>query len=83
MDNQLTLTLPPGINADEACLLLAIQLYEDERVSLGKAAELAGYSKRTFLELLSRRGIAVIDHAPEDLEIELDLDLDADPPSAS
>ncbi len=75
MSNQLTLTLPQGIDAEEARLLLAIKLYEEERVSLGKAAELTGYSKRTFLELLGRRGIPVIDYPPDDLDEELNLDL--------
>lgn len=36
----------PGINIkeDEVKLLLAIKLFEDEIVSLGKASEIAGYS---------------------------------------
>ena len=73
--NTLTIALPADVDADEARLLLAIKLYEEERASLGKAAELAGYSKRTFTEILGRRGVAVVDYPPEDLDGELALDL--------
>ena len=79
--NELTLTLPPEIGADEARLLLAIQLFEDERVSLGRAAEVAGYSKRAFIEILGHRGVPVIDYPPEDLDAELALDLGNEPGS--
>ena len=73
--NELTLTLPPEIGSDKVRLLLAIQLVEDERVSLGRAAEVSGYSKQTFMEILGRRGVPVIDYPPEDLGAELALDL--------
>lgn len=71
----LTLTLPDGIEPEEARLLLATKLFEDGRVSLGRAAEVAGYSKATFAELLSRRGVAVIDYPPDDLNTEVELDI--------
>ena len=64
----------------QARLLLAIQLFEDERISLGKAAEYAGYSRRAFMEILGRRGVAVIDYDPDDLAGELSLDLGGDRP---
>ena len=70
--SQLTVDLPSHVPSDEARLLLSIKLYEDERVSLGKAAEMAGYSKRTFMDVLSRKGIPVINISPEDLDRELD-----------
>ena len=70
--SQLTIDLPSHIPADEARLLLSIKLYEAERISLGKAAELAGYSKRAFMEMLSKEGIPVINISPEDLDRELD-----------
>jgi predicted HTH domain antitoxin len=43
------------------------------KLSLGKAAELSGYSKRTFIELISKMDIAVINYPADDLERELDL----------
>jgi len=70
--SQLTVDLPSHVPSDEARLLLSIKLYEDERVSLGKAAEMAGYSKRAFMDVLSKKGIPVINISPEDLDRELD-----------
>jgi predicted HTH domain antitoxin len=69
--NQLTVDLPSHVTADEARLLLSIKLYEDERISLGKAAEMAGYSKRAFMDVLSKKGIPVINISPDDLAREL------------
>jgi len=42
--SQFTIELPPNISSDEAKLLLATKLYEVGKLSLGKAAKLAGYS---------------------------------------
>ncbi len=49
------LARPRGVE-EELRLLVALELYREGRVSLGKAAELAGLSLREFLyELRSRR----------------------------
>lgn len=69
----LTVQLPPEVAPEEARLLLAAKLYEVGRLSTGQAAELAGYSKHAFLELLGKLGIPVFDHPAEDLAAELDL----------
>lgn len=71
--SQVTLDLPSHISSEEARRLLSIKLYEAERISLGKAAELAGYSKRAFMELLVKEGIPVLDYPPEELDRELEL----------
>lgn len=70
---ELTLDLPPQITKDEAQTLLAIKLYETDRLSLGKAAELAGYSVRAFLEVLEHHQIPVVKYSPEDLRKEISL----------
>ncbi|WP_443216589.1 UPF0175 family protein [Scytonema sp. HK-05] len=44
--------LPPNISIEEAQLLLAVKLFETGKLSLGQAAKLAHYSKRTFIDLL-------------------------------
>jgi len=60
-----------NIEEDEIKLLLAIKLLEEEKVSLGKAAEIAGYTEKTFVELLVNRGVAPIKYANLDLDLEL------------
>jgi predicted HTH domain antitoxin len=55
----LVVELPTEIDAEEARLLLAIKLYEMGRLSLGQAAQLAGYSKPAFMELLGKYGAPV------------------------
>ncbi len=67
----LQVELPSEVSAEEARLLLAIKLYELGRLTLGQAAKLAGYSKRTFLELLGRYGVPVIAYSPEELREEV------------
>lgn len=66
----LTLELPDTVNIDEqeARTLLAVKLYERAVLSIGQAADLAGYSKRTFMELLGKYGVSVFNYPPSDLE---------------
>lgn len=73
MQNTIELELPPQITKDEAQTLLAIKLYETDRLSLGKAAEVAGYSVRAFLEVLEHHKIPVIRYSPEDFRKEIGL----------
>jgi predicted HTH domain antitoxin len=66
----LTINIPDTTDIDdqEAKMLLASRLYEKGKLTLGQAAELAGYSKRTFMELLADYDVALIDHSPEELD---------------
>lgn len=66
----LTLNLPDTLEIDdqEAAMLLASKLYEQGRLSLGQAAELGGYTKRTFMELLSKNDVSIINYDPSELE---------------
>jgi hypothetical protein len=56
--------LPPEVPAEEARLLLTVKLFETGRISLGQAARMAGDSRRAFLELLGKLGVAVFDYPP-------------------
>ena len=47
----------------EAKTLLAAKLYEKGSLLLGQAAHLAGYSKRTFMELLGNYEVSVFDYS--------------------
>ena len=69
---ELLVKLPDkNIKEDEIKLLLAIKLYEDGIVSLGKAAEIAGYSERAFAEVLIHRGVSPLKYEETNLDEEL------------
>ncbi|MEW6739732.1 MAG: UPF0175 family protein [Nitrospirota bacterium] len=68
----MTVSLPElNIKEDELKLLLAIKLFEDGVVSLGKASEIAGYSEKAFAEVLVHKGIAPVKYEKLDLNKEL------------
>lgn len=52
---------------------MAIKLYEDEVVSLGKAARLAGVSIEEFIEKLGALGIPAVRYVPKELDDEIAL----------
>ncbi len=66
----LTLNTPDNLDFDnlEAAMLLAKKLYERGKLSLGQAAELAGYSKRTFMELLGGYNVSIFNYDEQELE---------------
>lgn len=64
----LTLQIPDNLDEREAKTLLAAKLYEKGSLSLGQAAELAGYSKRTFMELLGNYEVSVFNYSEAELE---------------
>jgi predicted HTH domain antitoxin len=53
-------------------MIIASKLYEEGKLSSGQAAELAGLSKRTFIELLGRYGVSVFSTSLSDLESDID-----------
>jgi predicted HTH domain antitoxin len=65
--------LPPDLTTEEARLLLAIKLWETEKLSLGQAARFAGYSKRAFIEILNKHGLPVLGASDEELDAETRL----------
>lgn len=66
----LTINLPDkfDLTPEETMTLLAVKLYESGKLSLGQAAELAGYSKKTFMELLGNYNVSVFNFPPEELD---------------
>jgi len=60
-----------NIKEDELKLLLAVKLLEDGKVSLGKAAEIAGYSEKAFVEVLIHRGVSPLKYSGLDLDREM------------
>lgn len=51
---------------------LAVKLFDEEHISLGKAAKLAGMSQSEFMEHLARLQIPVARYSPEELDRELE-----------
>lgn len=52
-------------------LLAAIAYFQDRKLSLGKAAELAGINRLAFMDILAERGIVVFDYDESMLADEL------------
>lgn len=48
-------------------MMLAAKLYEEGNLSSGQAAEMAGLSKRTFIELLGQYGVSVFSDSVSEL----------------
>jgi predicted HTH domain antitoxin len=70
--SELRVELPDTLSKDEARTLLAVKLFEVEKVTLAQAARIAGLSKRAFMEVLGRHAVPVFNYSPEDLRRELD-----------
>ena len=54
--------------AREATKVLAVKLYEMGKLSSGRAAELAGVSRVSFLQSLGKYGAPILDLTKEELE---------------
>lgn len=65
----LTLNIPDSIDVDnrDIAMLVSTRLYEQGKLSLGQAAEVAGLTKRTFAELLGSYGVSIFNFPPLDL----------------
>jgi predicted HTH domain antitoxin len=65
----LTINLPDSLDVDdrELRMMVAVRLYEQGRLSLGQAAEVAGLSKRTFAELLGSYDVSIFNFPASDL----------------
>ena len=66
----LTINIPntADIDDNEARMSLASKLYERGKLTLGQAAELAGYSKETFMELLAEYNVDLINYPADELD---------------
>ena len=55
----------------EYTMIIASKLYEDGKLSSGQAAQIAGLSKRAFIELLGRYKISVFSSSLSDLHSDI------------
>lgn len=65
----LTLNIPDtlDVNNRDLAMLIATRLYEQGKISLGQAAEIAGLTKRTFAELLGSYDVSIFNFPASDL----------------
>lgn len=65
----LTLNIPESLDIDnrDLAMLVSTQLYEQGKLSLGQAAEVAGLTKRTFAELLGSYNVSIFNFPATDL----------------
>lgn len=65
----LTINIPDTleVNDRELAMIVATRLYEQGRLSLGQAAEVAGLTKRTFAELLGSYNVSIFNFPASDL----------------
>ncbi len=52
-------------------MIIAAKLYEDAKLSAGQAAEIAGLSKRAFIEILGKYGVSVFSTSIDDLHSDI------------
>lgn len=64
-----TLNIPDTLEMDnnDVAMLVASQLYEQGKLSLGQAAEVAGLTKRTFAELLGKYNVSIFNYPASDI----------------
>ena len=64
----LTLQLPDMVDEKAVKMQLAAILFEKGFLSSGQAADLAGISKREFIETVGQYGVSIFGESNEDLE---------------
>jgi predicted HTH domain antitoxin len=68
-----TLHLPNNIkvSAKEITMMLAAQLYDQGKLSLGQAADLIGLSKKQFMQRIGKYGVSVFGETLQDIASDL------------
>jgi predicted HTH domain antitoxin len=64
----LTLNIPDSVNDIDVKMQLAAQLFGKGILSSGQAADLAGISKREFIENVGKYGVSVFGESIDDLD---------------
>ncbi|MBD3749676.1 MAG: UPF0175 family protein [Sphingobacteriales bacterium] len=65
----LNINIPDTLDLNEldVAMLISTHLYEQGKLSLGEAAEIAGLTKRTFAELLGKYNVSLFNYPASDL----------------
>jgi predicted HTH domain antitoxin len=66
---KITLNIPENVELKEFDFIVyvATKLYEDGLVTAGQAAEMAGLSKKSFVEILGKYGVSLFSQSENDL----------------
>lgn len=64
----LTIQLPEKVDEKEFKMQLAAYLFEKGYMSSGQAADLAGISKKDFIETVGQHGVSIFGESIDDLE---------------
>ncbi len=73
MNGTVELTLPKGvkISDSELKMIVAAKLFEMGELSSGQGAEMAGLTKREFLETVGKYGVSIFQYDAEELDRDL------------
>ncbi|MCA1624828.1 MAG: UPF0175 family protein [Acidobacteria bacterium] len=73
MNGTIELTLPKSVDVSdfEIKMIVASKLFELGKLSSGQAAEVAGLSKRAFLELLGKYNVSIFGYDEKELQEDL------------
>ncbi len=65
----LTINIPESLDIDnlDLAMMVSARLYEQGRLTLGQAAEVAGLTKRTYIELLGKYNVSIFNYPAKDL----------------
>ncbi len=71
---KVVLNIPENINSKtfDVSVYIASKMYEDGILSSGQAAEMAGLSKRTFIEILGKYGVSLFSQSTDDLKKDIE-----------
>ena len=53
-------------------MLAAVAYFQEKKLSLGKAAQLAGVNRLAFMDILAEQGLVIFDYDETELTVELD-----------
>ena len=73
VSQDLLASLKMGIQdlAQEIRLMAAISYFQEKKLSLGKAADLAGCNRFSFMDILAQKGIVIFDYDESIVDSEL------------
>lgn len=68
------LNIPDNLDLKDSdfSMIIAAKLYEDAKLTAGQAAQIAGLSKRAFIEILGKYGVSIFSTSISDLHTDIE-----------